>query len=495
MEKNFKTILSEAIKSGYQLSPNSYDWLKQFPEQKAKDLLNQAIRKANKNSKNLIVLDINFIKSLIEKNEIIPKDKELESKQYKSKNFETEIKWLNNEKTLPAGDVEGFTNYFKSRFNQLNEILRKRLDARDSISILRSRKMPLKSEFKLIGMVRNKRSRGKRIFIEVEDNEDKITLLASDKDVVQKGLTILNDQVICVKTLKYKEDLLIAKNFILPDIPSKKPRRASESVCAAFLSDLHIGSNFFREDLFKRFIDWIKMDVGNDKHQELASKVKYVIIAGDLVDGIGIYPDQLSELKISNIRDQYKYASKLVEEIPEHIEIIIIPGNHDAVRRSLPQPTIPENYAPILHEDPRVHMFGNPCKLTLNDVEILVDHGKALDDILTSTPGLEFQNPAEGMELLLKARHLAPCYGLTTPIAPEKKDRLVINSVPDVFLMGHTHIYDMKKYKGVTLNCSGTFQDRTPFQKRMNIHPTTGVSTIFDLQTHQYYRLDVNQFM
>ncbi|MFW6121975.1 MAG: DNA-directed DNA polymerase II small subunit [Petrotogales bacterium] len=492
MKNEFKSILDEAIDLGYQLSPNSYEWLKQYTVVEAKELINQAIRKASQSSEDRIVLDLDFIKSLIYDEKTHKKDRYL---QYRSKKIETDIKILNDEESLPAGDVEGFVEYFKSRYNRLSNILRKRLDARDSIDIARSRKMPLKSEFKIIGMIRNKRSRGNRIFYEIEDPKDKITILASDKEVVEKGLSILDDQVICVETLKYKEDLLIAKNFIFPDIPSKRPRRASEQVCAAFLSDLHIGSNSFREDLFEKFIDWIKMEAGNDKHRELASRVKYIIIAGDLVDGVGVYPEQLSELNIKNIKDQYRYASKLVERIPSHIEIIIIPGNHDAVRRSLPQPSISKEYAPILHEDPRVHLYGNPCRLSLNGVNILIDHGKALDDILTSTPRLEFHNPVGGMELLLKARHLAPCYGRTTPIAPEKKDRLVISSVPDVFLMGHTHIYDIKNYKGVTLNCSGTFQDRTPFQKKMDIHPTVGISTIFNLQTHQYYRLDVNQFI
>ena len=37
--------------------------------------------------------------------------------------------------------------------------------------------------------------------------------------------------------------------------------------------------------------------------------------------------------------------------------------------------------------------------------------GKALDDIIASTPGLTYSKPAEAMKVLLKARHLSPTYG------------------------------------------------------------------------------------
>jgi DNA polymerase II small subunit len=221
--------------------------------------------------------------------------------------------------------------------------------------------------------------------------------------------------------------------------------------------------------------------------------VKYVVIAGDLVDGIGIYPEQLEELTIRDIREQYHVASQLLSRLPEYLEIVVIPGNHDASRKSLPQPPIPRNYAEELYADKRIHLFENPCRLSLHGVEILLDHGTALNDILGSTPGHDFHRPITAMELLLRCRHLAPRYGQNAPIAPERTDRLVIQSVPDIFQAGHIHIHETKKYKGVTLISSGAWQDQTPYQRRMNLTPTTGVATIFDLQTHQAFNLDFNR--
>jgi DNA polymerase II small subunit len=126
-------------------------------------------------------------------------------------------------------------------------------------------------------------------------------------------------------------------------------------------------------------------------------------------------------------------------------------------------------------------------------VKVLLFHGKALDDILSSTPGYDFHNPVKGVELLMRCRHLAPIYGQSTPIAPEKVDRLVIDNIPDVVACGHIHIHETRKYHNVTLICSGSFQDQTPFQRRMKIEPTPGVISVYNLMNHQQISLDIER--
>ena len=90
--------------------------------------------------------------------------------------------------------------------------------------------------------------------------------------------------------------------------------------------------------------------------RELAASIRYVVVAGDLVDGIGIYPDQEMELDILNVYEQYRKAADYIREIPEHIRVIISPGNHDAVRQAEPQPALPES----IHADfPDIITFDN----------------------------------------------------------------------------------------------------------------------------------------
>ncbi len=495
MSLELNSLIIKIIEAGYQLSPEAYIFLQKFPKEIAEIMITSAIEEANKNSDRL-VLDQSFIEAAYNLKQTKPsaRVRKPRSQEILSNKIASNIQYLGIEKSVPASDVTGFTDYFRSRYEKLDSILRKRIDARESVTFERISNLPLKSQVKTIGMVTQKRTRGSRLFLEMEDLDRSYSFMLSNPEVVRNGLQIQPDQVICVDSVKYTEDLLIVNNIIWPDIPDKPPSRSQDPVCAALLSDIHVGSNFFREDLFYRFIEWLNLESDERSHRELASRIKYLVIAGDLIDGVGVYPDQIDELSISTISEQYDEAVKLMKEIPDHIEIIIIPGNHDAVRKSIPQPPIPKKYCQDFYEAPRINLYENPCQLALHGVNVLVCHGKSLDDVLSSTPGQDFQYPSNGIEVLLRARHLAPSYGQSTPIAPESFDRLVIERVPDLLHMGHVHIHETKKYKGTTIVASGTFQDQTPFQKRMKIAPTTGVVSIFDLQTHKLSRLDLRDY-
>lgn len=493
MSLDLNQLIIKIIEAGYQLSPEAYKFLQKFPRDSAEKMITNAIEEAKKNP-DCLVFDQTFIEAVYNLKQTRLSRKKSKTQEILSRKITTDIQYFGNEKVVPASDVEGFTNYFRSRYEKLNSILRKRIDARESVTFERISNLPLKAKVKTIGMVTQKRNRGSRLFLEMEDLDRSYTFLVSDPDVVRDGLQIQQDQVICVDSVKFTEDLLIVNNIIWPDIPEKTPSRAQDPVCAALVSDIHVGSKFFHEDLFYGFIEWLSLESEEKSHRELASRIKYLVIAGDLIDGVGVYPDQIDELSISTISEQYSEAIKLLKEIPDYIEIIIIPGNHDAVRKSIPQPPIPKKYCSGLYKDHRIHLYENPCQLTLHGVEILICHGKSLDDILSTTPGQDFQSPSNGIEVLLRARHLAPSYGLSTPIAPESSDRLVIERVPDLLQMGHIHIHETKKYKGTTIVASGTFQDQTPFQKRMKISPTPGVVSIFDLQTHKLSKLDLRDY-
>jgi DNA polymerase II small subunit len=484
--------LDRIIKAGYQLSPDAFENLQKISLKQAESLIQQAIIKANNAPKDTFILDWSFFESVT--NEQKHRDRDiLRGKIPLRKRIDPYFTILYPDDPSPESDINGFTHYFQSRYNQLVSILRKRADVKDAISLTNALKLPLNSKFKTFGLVKDKRSKGNRLFLSLEDMTSQATVMASGIQTVRKGLEILNDQVICFEGIKYRDDLFIANDFIWPDIPMHEIKRAEKPVHAVFIADIHIGSKYFRFDLFDKFIKWMNLEFGNIRARELASRIKYVVINGDLVDGVGIFPNQLDELDISEQITQYEKAADLLNELPDFIEIFILPGNHDAVRRSLPQPPIPKKYAPRLYEDKRIHMLPNPCLLNLHDVEVFAFHGAALTDILSSTPGHDFKNPVKALELLVRCRHIAPIYGQTTPIAPETSDRLIITSVPDVILAAHIHINATKRYKGVTLVSTGGFQDQTPFQKRMNINPSPGIVSVFNLQNHQLVELDIKK--
>jgi len=401
------------------------------------------------------------------------------------------------EKVSSIGDAGDFLSYFRDRFTRLEQILRRRLDARDAVPISAAVKASVKAEVKTIGMVTRKKETKGAVIMRIEDLTSSATILVSstaNRALIEKARMILLDQVICVQATKGRRDFLFATDLIWPDVPERKPKKAYEPVYAALTSDLHVGSKNFLEIAFNRFLRWLCGKVGNSKQREIAGRVKYLVIAGDVVDGIGVYPNQEEELAITDVIEQYSLAARLLEEVPDYVEVIVIPGNHDATRQALPQPPILKKYAEPLYSARKITSLGNPARVRLHGVEFLLYHGRSLDDIIGSVPNIMYQNLREtvqkALELMLKARHLAPQYGGKTPIAPEPRDYLVIDEPPDIFQVGHVHVVGYEEYRGTLLINSGSWQRQTSYQEKMGVVPTPGIVPVVDLQTFNIMPID-----
>jgi DNA polymerase II small subunit len=126
---------------------------------------------------------------------------------------------------------------------------------------------------------------------------------------------------------------------------------------------------------------------------------------------------------------------------------------------------------------------GNPCHFSLEGVEVLSYHGMSLMDFISAIPNLNINNPLDIMKEMLRRRHLAPVFGDKTPLAPECRDWMVIDSVPDIFVTGHVHSAGMENYKGVLLINSSTWQSQTEYQKMMNFQPQPAKVAVVDLQS------------
>ena len=309
-----------------------------------------------------------------------------------------------------------------------------------------------------------------------------------NEELLEKAEEVIPDEVIGVEgTLRSgdKEPRIVARDIAWPDLPtSGSSPRVEEPVCAVLLSDLHVGSKMFLREVFERFLLWLEGRVGDARQRDLASRTKYVVVAGDLVDGIGVYPQQEEELYLHDIFRQYEEVASLLERIPDHIKIVLSPGNHDAVRPSEPQPAIPREVAGRLY-DLNTVMVGNPAWVSLHGVKFLLYHGRSFDDLVSVLPGNSRKDVSSMMVRLLRARHLAPMYGGKVAVVPEERDFLVIDEVPDVLHCGHLHISGYKRYRGVWAINSGTFQGMTSYMRERGITPTPGMVTVMDLQKNK----------
>jgi DNA polymerase II small subunit len=142
-----------------------------------------------------------------------------------------------------------------------------------------------------------------------------------------------------------------------------------------------------------------------------------------------------------------------------------------------------KNVAEPLYSARAMLSLGNPAEVQLHGVNFLLHHGRSLDDIIATIPGMSFRNPVRGMEFQLKCRHLVPEYGKRTAIAPERVDHLVIDRPPDVFQSGHIHVAQHSVYRGTRVVNSGAWQAQTDYQRRLGLTPTPGILPIVNLQT------------
>ncbi|MDI9645498.1 MAG: DNA-directed DNA polymerase II small subunit [Archaeoglobales archaeon] len=453
MVKNVASIIvKKFLVRGYNVNPKAVEMLQMVEN------LDEVVDEICRNAAGRFIITENDVeaalKSLNNKKIVIPnleKKKEIE-----------EIKILKDVtgNSLTEGKLEDFQLYFNSRYEKISRILRSRVSSVPIASLGR-----FKGEnVTVVGMVNSIKETPRGYYIELEDPTGFINCIASGK-LAEIAQTLLGDEVIAVSgTLKDRN--IIADRIIFPDVPVNGNRKIVKDFFIVFISDTHFGSKEFLEDDWNKFVSWLNCET---KGSEIAEMVKYVIVAGDIVDGVGIYPGQENDLKIVNIYEQYEVAAKHFDEIRKDIKIIMSPGNHDAVRQAEPQPALPKEIRKLFSNNV-VHV-GNPCYISLDGVKVLIYHGRSLDDVVSKIPKLNYESPHFAMEELLKRRHLSPMYGGRSPIAPEKEDYLVIEDIPDVIHCGHVHTYGAGFYRGVLLVNSSTWQNQTEFQRKMNLNP------------------------
>ncbi len=394
-----------------------------------------------------------------------------------------------------TGSVEDFVRYFNSRFEKHRRNLRG-MASNVGLSSLRDLKNNLKNkESRVIAMVYDKRvTKNGHLLFEIEDDETTANLLIpKDSKLFYDASQILNDEVVAFDVYHAESSLLIGKNFLRPGrlLQERTKRLTDEEVYIGFLSDLHIGSKYFLQGQFQKFLEFIN-GKGTAEQREIAGKIKYLSFAGDLVDGIGVYPSQEKQLVTKSIHTQYEIFCDFMKNIPEHIECIVAPGNHDAVRVAEPQPALAQEFWESLKGYKNIHFVGNPSAHKVHGLELLMYHGTSLDGIISHTQMYKdgYDHPEKVAVGLLQRRHLSPLYG-EDPLVPESNDYMVIEETPDMFHFGHVHKNGhIENYNGTMIVNSGTWQDRTDYQVRLGHMPTPCIFPYYNLHTGKLNHLN-----
>jgi DNA polymerase II small subunit len=377
-----------------------------------------------------------------------------------------------------VGNVIDFAKLFNDRYSSLRKILSRRRELSGLLPIARVKKV--QRDIRFVGIVNDiKTTKNGHTLLDLEDEEDKIQVLIM-KGSRKSSESFVKDEVLGVTGSMSKDgEIVVAKEIIQPEVPlsSGLIPNGSESV-VAFVSDIHVGSTEFLNDEWNRFVDWLNKD-------PVAKDIKYIIMPGDLVDGIGIYPNQEDELLIEDVYAQYAELARLISRIPKSIKIIMMPGNHDAVRLAEPQPALPQEIRSLF--DPSIMFVGNPCYLQIEGRTILAYHGRSMDDFVSSVRNLTYAEPGNIMKEMLRRRHMAPIYGGKTALAPEQKDYLLIDRVPDIFVTGHVHACSIGEYRGIKLINASAWQSQTGFQRMHNQVPDPAKVPMIHLGTGEVW--------
>ena len=415
------------------------------------------------------------------------------------------------EKTKPEGNVKvifsynrlpkkreanDFIQYFNNRYQTIEKFLKQRQELQNTTSINRIISKRDREQVSVIAMVIDKHyTKNNNCILTVEDRTGHIKVLINKNkpNMFKIAQDIVLDDVIGVVGVN-GNNIIFSNNILPPDIPvTKETKKTNEEVYALFLSDIHVGSkNFLGED-FNRFLRWINRDLGNEAQKQIASKVKYLFILGDLVDGCGVYPGQEKELNIKDIKDQYKTCADLLSKIPPNIKIIICPGNHDAMRLAEPQLPIYKDFAEPLYNLPNVAMVSNPSIVNIHSsknfigFDVLIYHGYSFDFYFAEVESIRNKGGYDRADLLMKfllqKRHLAPSYTSTLYVPDTTSDFLVIDKVPDFFVSGHIHKATAANYKNTTLISGSCWQSKTSFQEKVGHNPEPSRVPIVNLQT------------
>ena len=388
-------------------------------------------------------------------------------------------------KSRTKGEVDNFIAHFRNRFERISKMLR-RSNSVPTMDLADARRH-VNEKARVIVFISEKRETKKgNMLFEVEDMSGTFKVVISrsrfNEKILEKARMVLTDDIVAI-TGKVLEPYIIAEDIEWPDLPViREKKRAEVDVAVAYLSDLHFGSRYFLDKHLDSFVDWLH---GKGEARALAGKIKYICVAGDVADGIGVYPNQERELVVRDIYKQYKMFDDFLENIPDYIEIIVAPGNHDAVRRGEPQPAMGKD----LISAPDIIRVGNPSSVTIEGMKHLMYHGTSMDSMIANLPGASYMHPEKVMVEYLKRRHLSPIYGGNL-IIPENVDYMVIEEPPDIFHSGHVHKNGYTQYRGTLVINSGTFQDRTDFQVKQGHVPTPALVPVFEMKYGRLHTLD-----
>ena len=430
---------------------------------------------------------------------------EVESSKQGSKKPNESSKWgdIKVISSFPVSEkkieVKDFVLYFRNRVSEMKKILQEHSELKNLISI--NKISGNKQSFSIIGIVSEKRvTKTKSILFEVEDLTGKIRVLVTQNnpDLYKKAEEVSLDSVLGFKGFGNNE-ILFASEIVFPECILSERKHSPVEEYALFTGDLHFGSKRFLKKSFLKFIDYLNGKVPNTPE---VKKIKYLFLVGDIVTGIGNYPNQEKDLLLFDLEEQFSGVAELLGKIRKDTNIIICPGNHDGVRLMEPQPFFDEKYAWSLYDLENVFLINNPATVNIGSREnfpgfnVLVYHGFSFPYYAGNVPSLikakAMNQPELIVDYLLKNRHLAPSHASVQSL-PSEQDCHLIKEIPDIVTAGHLHKSGIFYHNNILGICISSWEGLTPYQEKFGNTPDHCKVPMFNLKTRAVRVLDFEE--
>jgi len=286
MERDRVFALKYALNRGFQIHPDAFEILKAVPSTALEKVIKGMVRENSRQRRFQITSD------------------DLESylglKDDGDNAVESDLAVVSDPTghTTTAAGVDGYGALFRSRYDKLLRIVSERPEARQLKPISGAANQAKEGgEVSVGGLVQYKEAERGRAKLGIEDPSGVLSAPAYGGDLQEAVGGLLQDQFVMAK-LGYGPSGMLVKDIIQPDIPARTPRRSGSEAYAILISDLHVGSKYFMENEFREFVSWLS------KPDTVARRTRFLLICGDVVDGVGIYKDQDRELVLQTVEEQ-----------------------------------------------------------------------------------------------------------------------------------------------------------------------------------------------
>ncbi len=304
--------------------------------------------------------------------------------------------------------IQEVTQFFLNRYQKINELFSNRFELINLISINKITDRTRK--FSVVGLVREKSESDNSIL--VEDFTGETTLIFSDDD---KRFDEVNMDDVLGFICENDNGTNSVKNIVYPDVPVKKEvSHTNQNITCYFFPDMHTDSENFDEERYKLMM--------NEVHSNSGTKIIFVL------GGVSRNKEQISKV----ISDLPKDASKVIVVSPEDADFEI---GSDTLK------------------------VGDPCVVGIDAVKIFVSHGNLFEKYVNDSD----KPPAETLLGLVRKRHLNPSFEPNKKIYDE--DPYFLDTIPDIFAIGHFHKPGLVNYKGITVLSTGSLNENPIFWK------------------------------